>query len=151
MPLPGIELRSPGHPVRSHTLYWLSYPGSSVTNYPAFFGIKVFDTVFLTFRHWTLSRATQIKSASTQAISLFRHCNSRLSSTSRSSKLSLSFSFSDYTNSSSLHTDLILFDMIQGTKHKAPNCAAFFIFLLPFYITINFYSVISSAIPRRCV
>jgi hypothetical protein len=25
-PLPGIEPRSPGHPVRSQTLYWLSYP-----------------------------------------------------------------------------------------------------------------------------
>jgi hypothetical protein len=25
-PLPGIEHRSPGHPVRSQTLYWLSYP-----------------------------------------------------------------------------------------------------------------------------
>jgi hypothetical protein len=27
--LPGIEPRSPGRPVRSQTLYWLSYPGSS--------------------------------------------------------------------------------------------------------------------------
>jgi hypothetical protein len=26
--LPGIELRSPGRPVRSQTLYWLSYPDS---------------------------------------------------------------------------------------------------------------------------
>jgi hypothetical protein len=29
-PLPGIEPRSPGRPVRSQTLYWLSYPGYSV-------------------------------------------------------------------------------------------------------------------------
>jgi hypothetical protein len=29
LPLPGIEPRSPGHPVRSQTPYWLSYPGSS--------------------------------------------------------------------------------------------------------------------------
>jgi hypothetical protein len=28
LPLPGIEPRSPGHPVRSQTLYWLSYAGS---------------------------------------------------------------------------------------------------------------------------
>jgi hypothetical protein len=28
LPLPGIEPRSPGRPVRSQTLYWLSYPGS---------------------------------------------------------------------------------------------------------------------------
>jgi hypothetical protein len=28
LPLPGIEHRSPGHPVRSQTLYWLSYPGT---------------------------------------------------------------------------------------------------------------------------
>jgi hypothetical protein len=28
LPLLGIEPRSPGHPVRSQTLYWLSYPGS---------------------------------------------------------------------------------------------------------------------------
>jgi hypothetical protein len=27
-PLPGIEPRSPGRPLRSQTLYWLSYPGS---------------------------------------------------------------------------------------------------------------------------
>jgi hypothetical protein len=27
-PLPGIEPRSPSRPVRSQTLYWLSYPGS---------------------------------------------------------------------------------------------------------------------------
>jgi hypothetical protein len=27
-PLPGIKPRSPGRPVRSQTLYWLSYPGS---------------------------------------------------------------------------------------------------------------------------
>jgi hypothetical protein len=27
-PLPWIEPRSPGRPARSHTLYWLSYPGS---------------------------------------------------------------------------------------------------------------------------
>jgi hypothetical protein len=28
LPLPGINLRSPGRLVRSQTLYWLSYPGS---------------------------------------------------------------------------------------------------------------------------
>jgi hypothetical protein len=28
LPVPGIEPRSPGRPVRSQTLYWLSYPGS---------------------------------------------------------------------------------------------------------------------------
>jgi hypothetical protein len=28
LPPPGIEPRSPGRPVRSQTLYWLSYPGS---------------------------------------------------------------------------------------------------------------------------
>jgi hypothetical protein len=28
LPLPGIEPRSPGRPVRSQTLNWLSYPGS---------------------------------------------------------------------------------------------------------------------------
>jgi hypothetical protein len=28
LPLPGTEPRSPGRPVRSQTLYWLSYPGS---------------------------------------------------------------------------------------------------------------------------
>jgi hypothetical protein len=27
LPLPGIEPQSPGRPVRSQTLYWLSYPG----------------------------------------------------------------------------------------------------------------------------
>jgi hypothetical protein len=29
LPLPGIEPQSPGRPVRSQTLYWLSYPGPS--------------------------------------------------------------------------------------------------------------------------
>jgi hypothetical protein len=29
-PMQGIEHRSPGRPVRSQTLYWLSYPGSSL-------------------------------------------------------------------------------------------------------------------------
>jgi hypothetical protein len=33
LPLPGIEPRSPGRPARSQTLYWLSYPGSALTNY----------------------------------------------------------------------------------------------------------------------
>jgi hypothetical protein len=28
LPLPGIKPQSPGHPVRSQALYWLSYPGS---------------------------------------------------------------------------------------------------------------------------
>jgi hypothetical protein len=28
LPLPGIEPQSPARPVRSQTLYWLSYPGS---------------------------------------------------------------------------------------------------------------------------
>jgi hypothetical protein len=32
-PLPGIEPRSPGRPVRSQTLYWLSYAGSYVTTW----------------------------------------------------------------------------------------------------------------------
>jgi hypothetical protein len=29
-PVPGIEPRSPGRPVRSQTLNWLSYPGSQI-------------------------------------------------------------------------------------------------------------------------
>jgi hypothetical protein len=39
LPLPGIEPRSPCRPVRSHTLYCLSYPAPSVlagSKYPAF-------------------------------------------------------------------------------------------------------------------
>jgi hypothetical protein len=32
-PLRGIEPRSPGRPVRSQTLYWLSYPGSHLLRY----------------------------------------------------------------------------------------------------------------------
>jgi hypothetical protein len=31
LPPPGIEPRSPGRPARSQTLYWLSYPGSTLT------------------------------------------------------------------------------------------------------------------------
>jgi hypothetical protein len=30
LPLPGIQPRSPGRPVRSQTLYWLSYPAPSL-------------------------------------------------------------------------------------------------------------------------
>jgi hypothetical protein len=36
LPLPGIEPRSPGRPVRCQTLYWLSYPGSYVCMYEAY-------------------------------------------------------------------------------------------------------------------
>jgi hypothetical protein len=36
LPLPGTETRSPGRPVRSQTLYWLSYLGSSFTHFPFF-------------------------------------------------------------------------------------------------------------------
>jgi hypothetical protein len=32
LPLPGIEPRSPGRPVRSHTLYCQSYPSSKKNN-----------------------------------------------------------------------------------------------------------------------
>jgi hypothetical protein len=31
LPLSGIEPRSPGRPVRCQTLYWLSYPGSTLS------------------------------------------------------------------------------------------------------------------------
>jgi hypothetical protein len=32
LPLPGIEPRSPGRPVRNQTLYWLSYPGILISS-----------------------------------------------------------------------------------------------------------------------
>jgi hypothetical protein len=41
LPLPGIEPRSTGHPVRNQTLHWLSYPGSTAIYNTAYnYGIK---------------------------------------------------------------------------------------------------------------
>jgi hypothetical protein len=39
--LPGIEHRSPGRPVRSQTLYWLSYPAPKEVKYRSIFKNKV--------------------------------------------------------------------------------------------------------------
>jgi hypothetical protein len=48
-PLPGIEPRSPGHPVRGQTLYWLSYPAHNHTVAL----VEISSTrILLNWRHW---------------------------------------------------------------------------------------------------
>jgi hypothetical protein len=53
LPLPGIEPRSPGRPVRNQTLYWLSYPthcGMHFINFSIFQSLRSQQEVKITKR-----------------------------------------------------------------------------------------------------
>jgi hypothetical protein len=54
LPLPGIEPRSPGSPVSSQTLYWLSYPGSHILWYCQFI-FRTMDRFFRTLINYIFS------------------------------------------------------------------------------------------------
>jgi hypothetical protein len=77
-PLPAIEPRSPGRPVRSQTLYWLSYPGSHSKKY-TWWNINL-KTCFFSKRYvvmWKINPVNRVKEVFILSIVLF--CSSFIS------------------------------------------------------------------------
>jgi hypothetical protein len=90
LPLPGIEHRSHGRPVRSQTLYWLSYPGSYYRqNQPYYFVIYILTSASIKTKNMIILELnnkhlrSQCQRGLGRGSSLFGYWDRRLKSRSR--------------------------------------------------------------------